>query len=67
VSQRNALTVTVREMDYACTEASIAEAVQMVHDRLWPLDLYGTIMPIALIVGGLLVGTLGSLLVSWRR
>jgi hypothetical protein len=66
-SQRNALTVTVQEMRYSSTDDSTAEAVRMVDARLWPLNLYGTILPIALIVGGLLVGTVGSLLLSWRR
>jgi hypothetical protein len=65
--QRNALQFTVQEMDYESTEGTIAQAERTVDDRLWPLNLYGTILPIALVVGGLAVGTVGSLLVSWRR
>jgi len=66
-TQRNALQITVQDMEYEASAATIAASAQSIEHQLRPLSLYGTTLPTALVVAGLIVGTAGSLLVNWRR
>lgn len=65
-AQRAALEIVVEESRYASTDASIADAVAVVDDRIAALELYATILPIILVVSGLAVGTVGTLLRTGR-
>lgn len=65
--QRAALEIVVEESQYASTDASIADAVALVDERLAALQLYATTLPIVLVVLGLAVGTTGALLRTGGR
>ncbi|MBM3146800.1 MAG: DUF3068 domain-containing protein, partial [Actinobacteria bacterium] len=65
-AQRAALEVIVEDARYVSTEATIAAAVKQVDQTVAALELYATILPIVLVVAGLVVGTVGSLLVMRR-
>lgn len=66
-AQRAALEVVVEESTFEATEATIAEAVGVVEQRVSALQLFGTTLPIVLVVAGLALGTTGSILTARRR
>jgi len=66
-AQRAALEVVVEESSYEATDATIAAAVALVDERVSALQLFATILPIALVVAGLGLGTAGSIMLAKRR
>lgn len=66
-AQRAALEIVVEESRFASTDASIADAVTLVDDRVAALELYATTLPIILVLLGLVAGTVGALLRTGGR
>ncbi len=63
-SQRAALQATLYDASIAATDTTVADARRHVTEKLRPVRLYGTYLPIALIVAGLAIAAVGGSLLT---